>query len=95
MVAYGNLNEYSQARYRVFVGGGYFWRNCGNAVVAASTNGILWRYWSTGYGAMYAHDGWAWYHPTNGLMYQMRQDSYASSWKMPTAQYTIYNHTTA
>jgi hypothetical protein len=94
-MGFGNVNDFQQYRFKVFVGGGYFWKNLGNAALAASTNGVIWHIHQLGYGAGYAIDGWAWYHPTRGLEYAHRQDSLASIWNKPTAQYTIYNNTTA
>jgi hypothetical protein len=72
-----------------------FWLNRNNGQMYTSTNGSKWDVWDTGRGPGYNLGGWAWYHPTNGWEYQSRQNNYASTHHMPTAQFTIYNHTTA
>jgi hypothetical protein len=90
-----DANDFGQYREKIFVGGGYFWRNLDTAALAASTNGVIWHLHQLGYGAGYAIGGWAWYHPTRGIEWHHRQASYAGTWNAPTAQYTIYNNTTA
>jgi hypothetical protein len=94
-LAVGSTSSFDQYRFKVFVGGGYFWKYWGNAYLGASTNGVIWHTISQGYGSGYAINGWGWYHPTRGLEWAHRQDSYGGIWTMPTAQYTIYNNTTA